>query len=112
MSDFHFGYLKNNERCPLGCHWGLGNYRPEERAARAARMRDTMPELMPEIMREFLIDWEKHHGRVHYRMEVVGINTGTFVKANKGQDIIGPVFVDPYAVPANDLFNKRADIYG
>lgn len=95
MSDYHFGYLKNSHVCEKGCHYGCGDILPENRAARAARMRDTMPDLIPEVMKKFIADWELHHGKVIYRMDNIGVNEGHFVKSNKGQNISGPVYVYP-----------------
>lgn len=92
MSDLHFGYEKNTLKCSCGRHFGCGEITPESRAAKAARMRDTMPSLMPEDMRQFLSEFELYHGRVRYRMEVVGTCTGEFNKAIKGQPLKGAVY--------------------
>jgi hypothetical protein len=101
-----FGYEKNDKVCPLGCHYGIGDITPMTRAARAARMRDKTPALMSSEMIAFLNDWENRHGWVHYRMGVIGENTGTYNKNMKGQPLMGAIYIEP------DLFNSRVDIHG
>ncbi len=95
MKQFNFGYEGNGLHCEKGCHHGIGDISPHERAARAARMRDTMPSLMPEDMKAFLVSWEKAHGAVHYRMDVIGTYSGTLegYRHMKGQPLKGAVFV-------------------
>lgn len=105
MSKFHFGYEKNERVCSLGCHLGCGDITPMERAARAARMRDTMPSLMPQTMTDFLADWEAHHGAVSYSMQSIGANSGHFIPANKGQPLKGAVFVDKTIMPQRKFYN-------
>lgn len=95
MTGFHFGYQKNIHVCDCGKHWGCGDEVPQTRAARAARMRDTMPELMPDAMILFLTDWEKNHGRVNYKMAVIGINSGSFSHESKGKELYGAVYIPP-----------------
>lgn len=109
----YFGYAKNDKVCSCGRHFGCGEWTPEQRAALAKRMSDWMPQCMTEAQRGYLASWEKHHGVVRYRMEIVGKNSVTFDKNAKGKDVIGAVFVDPSEVmEVNDIFKKRTDIYG
>src|SRR4051812_988428 len=101
VKQFKFGYESNGLYCEKGCHAGIGDISPQDRAARAARMRETMLELMPAEMRAFLVDWEKHHGTVQYRMDVIGTYSGTLegFKHMKGQPLKGAVFVDTKQLP-------------
>lgn len=115
MNDLHFGYPKNNHTCSCGRHHGIGDITPEDRAARSKRMSEAMPSFMSDSMVAFLADWEKQHGTVHYRMDMIGRNGGNFIKSNKGQDFTVAVFVDIYANSPDDLFSdkpKRTDIHG
>lgn len=93
MYEKNFGFESNGLKCTCGSHFGIGDQTPEQRAAIAGRMRDKLPAMMTENMKNFLADWERYHGPVHYRMDVIGTNTGEFVKFNKGQQLRGPVYV-------------------
>jgi len=96
MFSLSFGYQPNDKTCSCGKHYGIGNISPYERAARAARMRDTMPSLMPQEMREYLFDFEKKHGKVRYAMTEYGVSEGYFNKTSKGQPLRCPVFAGDY----------------
>lgn len=112
----NFGAESNGKVCKCGLHHGVGEWPPEQRAAVYKRMNERMPDYLKDNQKAYLQDWEKHHGIVHYRMDVVGKSTGEFSKGTKGQDVLGPVFVDPYqedyAQP--DIFTPppRADLDG
>jgi len=115
MSDHHHGYAKNGKVCSCGYHHGCGDFTPEQRATMAAFARDKFPEYMSSTQISFLSDWERSHGIVKYRMDVVGKSTGEYNRASKGQDIIGPVYLDPKDfIKTDDMFSprKRADIHG
>ncbi len=87
------GYEGNNMLCTCGRHSGIGELSPERYAAMAKRMQEKTPDYMSENMKRYLADWERYHGPVRYRMEVVGKNLGSLDKSEKGIDITGPVFV-------------------
>lgn len=89
----YFGCESNGKVCDKGCHHGVGEWTPEDRAAKAARIRDVMPDVQTEIQKAFLMDWERHHGKVRYRMEQIGVSEGKYDKNSKGQIIMGPVFI-------------------
>jgi hypothetical protein len=110
MSELHFGYQSNGITCRMGCHHGLGDYTPEQRAAMAKRMQEKMPQLMDSEQIAFLRDWEKRHGIVHYRMDVLGKSSGAFDKGQQGMSVMGPVFIDPLE-PAQVSQNYRKDIH-
>lgn len=111
MSATSFGYLTNEKLCSCGRHYGIGEISPEDRAARAARFRETFPELMPYEMKAFLEDWERHHGGVVYHMAVLAVNSGEFNKKSKKKDVWGAVYGAAYQ-GTEDLFRQRADIHG
>jgi hypothetical protein len=112
-ADFYYGYLKNHHVCSCGRHYGCGEWTPPQRAAIAKRMFDRLPSIMQPETLAFLTDWEKHHGFVHYRMDVVGKSTGSYDKSKKGEDVIGAVFIDAQAsVRSDDIFQQRVDIHG
>ena len=89
MSDHCFGFASNGKVCSCGRHHGCGEWSPEHRAANYKWMSHRMPSLMNDNQRAYMADWEKHHGIISYRMDVV--------QRVKGKDIIGAVYIDPNA---------------
>jgi hypothetical protein len=90
-------YDSNGKVCACGRHWGVGEWTPERRAANYKWQSQRMPHIMNENQIAYLKSWEKQHGIVLYRMDVVGKNDGSMNKRDKGKDVMGPVYVDPHA---------------
>jgi hypothetical protein len=108
----NFGYESNGKTCSCGRHHGIGEITPEQRAARAARMRDTLPECMPQSQRDYLENWEFHHGKARYRMVQNGIKSGFFVKENKNMDMFDAELITNLSPPhGTQNIYSRADIY-
>lgn len=104
MSDnLNYGYVANQMKCNCGRHEGIGPYTAEQRAAIAGRMRDILPDLMSASMREFVASWERFHGNIKYIMGVIGVSSGEFVKQNKGQNIIGPIYIENHFLAHNPI---------
>ena len=102
---FNFGAESNNKVCSCGKHHGCGDWTPERRAASMKFMSYRMPSLMNDDQRAYLATWEKAHGIVLWRWEVV--------KHEKNKDIMGAVFIDA-SQEIMDLKEAqyRADIHG